>query len=214
MESGVSKEKLFLGGYKYKVYSEDPYLIVLESFLSDKEISDILKTVKDDQFQRSYVVEGNTGSAIHKDRTSSSAMLGRSSSETVRNIETRVNKIFNLSNVAYQEPYQLVRYGPGQKYSPHFDYFIENIPWAKKEVAERGQRVATILAYLQEPDGGGDTVFPRLGIRVPPKKGTAVLWFDMDGNGNVDPRTEHGGAEVSSGVKIAMNIWIRTKLYN
>jgi len=51
---------------------------------------------------------------------------------------------------------QILHYEHGQKYEPHFDYFMDKI---NQEIG--GHRVATVLMYLSDVDKGGETVFPR-----------------------------------------------------
>lgn len=54
------------------------------------------------------------------------------------------------------EPIQILRYERGQKYEPHFDFFMDKF---NQEFG--GHRVATVLIYLSDVDKGGETVFPR-----------------------------------------------------
>lgn len=72
----------------------------------------------------------------------------------------------------------------GQKYDPHCD-------WDSNGVAH--DRVLTLLLYLtdqQDPAAGGETAFPMagdgVGIAIAPKKGQAVLFYNLleDGNGD------------------------------
>ena len=51
---------------------------------------------------------------------------------------------------------QVLRYGIGQKYEAHQDYFDEN----DKANQQGGHRIATVLMYLSNVEYGGETVFP------------------------------------------------------
>lgn len=202
---------LNLSGYSYTTKCNDPCIIVIHDFLSDAEITSLLTTCSN-RFDRSFVVGDQDATSIHDQRTSSTCMLLKGETPIIASLEERVAKITNLDK-AYQEPFQLVKYEQHQQYAPHYDFFDVARPYGKKDVLLRGQRCLTILAYLMEPLSGGSTFFPRTGIHVMPTKGSAVLWFNTDKSGTVDPRTEHGGMPVHDGVKIAMNIWIRDKHY-
>jgi len=71
--------------------------------------------------------------------------------------------------------------------------------------------MATVIVYLQAPDEGGDTIFPKKGIRIHPKPGDALLFWDLTPTGEGDESTEHAGEPVISGTKWAMTKWIRQK---
>lgn len=67
----------------------------------------------------------------------------------------------------------------------------------------------TLFIYLSDVDEGGETDFPRLGLKVAPKKGRAVLWpsvFDDNPN-HSDPRSDHGALPVIRGTKYGANAW-------
>lgn len=104
------------------------------------------------------------------------------------------------------EPLVVLKYLPGQEYKPHFDY----VPNADT----RGQRIATALLYLNEPAGGGETDFPRLGIRVTPQRGKAIGFYNCDANGAPDSRTLHAGLPVTQGEKWLATLWFRERRYD
>jgi len=200
-----------LSGYRFTVKCRDPWIIVVHDLISDEEIAHLL-SLAERRFQRSYVVGKHDANTIDGRRTSSTCMFAKGESPILDEIEQRVGKISRLPRL-HQEPFQLVKYEAGQQYAPHFDYFHPDEPYAEKEIFTRGQRCLTILAYLVEPLSGGTTYFPRLSLHIPAVKGSAILWFNTDRDGNVDPRTEHGGMPVFAGTKVAMNMWMRTKPY-
>lgn len=200
-----------LRGFDFTIKCSDPFVAVVENFLSEGEINFLLSAAKD-RYKRSLVVGNDDMETVHSNRTSSSCMFSKSENPVLTYVQDKVARISG-QHVDCQEPFQLVKYDKEEKYSPHFDFFDENTPAGKKEVYARGQRWMTILAYLQEPEGGGTTYFPNLDLHIAPKRGTAVLWFNMDKNGDADDRTQHGGTPVEKGTKVAMNIWVRTKKY-
>lgn len=61
--------------------------------------------------------------------------------------------------------------------APHVDEF--DLDYTKDPIkAIGGERLMTFMVYLSSiPEGGGgNTVFPLLGLSVPPAKGTALFW--------------------------------------
>ena len=111
-----------------------------------------------------------------------------------------------------EEP-QVVRYRMGEK----FGYHCDALPPSMLEDGDGGQRVATLLVYLNDVDAGGATVFRSLGpdgapLRVKPRKGTALLFFPADCDGEGDDRTEHQ-AEVAMDEKWIAQLWIHEADY-
>ena len=95
------------------------------------------------------------------------------------------------------------RYLPGQEYAPHHDFGDDGTP---------EQRFLTLLLYIQLPDQGGATSFPKAfdgkGLQVIPARGDAVLFYNMLPDGNGDDLALHAGMPVQKGEKWVCNLWI------
>jgi prolyl 4-hydroxylase len=124
---------------------------------------------------------------------------------------------------SHGEPLQVTHYGEGGEYRPHFDYFVPDDEGARVHLRggnqlagvegttlRGGQRVATVIFYLNDPREGGGTHFPSLGLTLVPKTGTALYFENSRGRDGteVDPRTLHAGLPVIEGEK-----WIATKWF-
>lgn len=59
------------------------------------------------------------------------------------------------------EDIQVLRYEPGQKYDPHYDYFADKV-----NIARGGHRIVTVLMYLSDVEKGGETVFPSAEVSI------------------------------------------------
>jgi prolyl 4-hydroxylase len=112
---------------------------------------------------------------------------------------------------SHAEPAQVVRYLPGQKYNEHHDFFDRAAPSFAAKTRLGGQRLATVLAYLREPDSGGRTSFPKTRVGFDPRKGDALLWWNLKEDGKEDVMTLHAGEPVVSGEKWALNLWLRER---
>jgi prolyl 4-hydroxylase len=82
----------------------------------------------------------------------------------------------------------------------------------KQTERQCGPRILTFFIYLSDlpEDGGGGTDFPKLGLTIQPKKGSAVLWpsvYNSDPK-RMDKRFDHQALPVLNGTKFAMNGWI------
>ena len=65
------------------------------------------------------------------------------------------------------------------------------------------------MLYLNAVEGGGETDFPRLGVRIAPEPGLLVAWNNMDRRGRPNPNLLHAGMPVSAGVKYIVTQWYR-----
>lgn len=86
--------------------------------------------------------------------------------------------------VGANERFRGYRYGPGERFAPHFDGAFRR--------SETEESQLTFMVYLDEGCIGGDTEFLDLGIRVTPRPGLALLF---------QHRLLHAGLEVNVGVK-------------
>ena len=143
------------------------------------------------------------------ERTSHNGLLPKSDS-VVRAVVQRASHLAGLTP-SHAEAVQIVRYRPGEEYREHCDWFDpEGAQYAAK-VAQGGQRLMSVFCYLQECARGGETAFPRLGLRFAPRRGDAVVWFNLDEEGREDVRTLHQGCPVLDGEKWGMNVWLRQR---
>ena len=73
-----------------------------------------------------------------------------------------------------------------------------------------GPRILTALLYLSDVEEGGETVFPKLGIDISPKRGRLVIWPGVENTNNnrIDFRTMHGANSVVKGIKYVANFWV------
>merc|ERR1712061_434073 len=69
-------------------------------------------------------------------------------------------------------------------------------------------RVTTVMSILEEPEAGGATVWPFVGVYVFPEKGSAVWWFNTKSDSVPDPDTKHAACPVLLGQKWIGNKWI------
>lgn len=125
--------------------------------------------------------------------------------EDIKEIDL-IKKIESVTgiNVATQkasDQLQIASYSFGGHVGLHVDSLDKNAYLDK-----RGDRILTLLMYLNDVERGGLTVFPMFGTSVKPLKGSAVLWYNSLKNGKVDRRTVHAACPLILGQK-----WIATK---
>ncbi|MDP3311464.1 MAG: 2OG-Fe(II) oxygenase [Polaromonas sp.] len=185
-----------------------PDLLVLENLLDSDECLALIAAARP-RLQRSLTVALETGGEeVHDDRTSDGMFFTRGETGLVATIEARIAKLLDWP-VENGEGLQVLRYGPGAEYKPHYDYFDPAEPGSATILARGGHRVATLVIYLQEPDRGGATVFPDLRLQVAPRRGSAV--FFSYSQAHPCSQTLHGGMPVLAGEKWIATKWLRER---
>ena len=185
-----------------------PRVIVFGNLLACEECGQLIAAAKL-RLARSLTVETQTGGeALNIDRTSDGMFFERGENAVVAALERRIAALLRWP-VEFGEGLQILRYRPGAQYRPHYDYFDPDEPGTPTILRRGGQRLATLVMYLQEPESGGGTTFPDVGFEVAPKLGTGVF-FSYD---RPDPATRslHGGAPVLAGEKWVATKWLRER---
>ena len=75
----------------------------------------------------------------------------------------------------------------------------------------KGQRIRTCLVYLNDDFEGGETEFPRLGIKFRGRTGEALVFDNVGPNGVGDMNTVHTGLPPMRGEKWLLSQWMRSK---
>ncbi|MBJ7313414.1 2OG-Fe(II) oxygenase [Rugamonas sp. CCM 8940] len=189
-----------------------PVVVLLGGVLDDAECA-AMQAHCAERYSRSTVTPEEDGrSAVHAGRTSDMAYIARGDCAVADRVEQRLAALAHWP-LDRGEPFQLQRYGVGNEYRAHFDWLNPDAAGHREHLARGGQRLATFILYLGEVERGGATVFPKLGLEVFPRKGSALFFLNTDATGQPDPRTLHAGAPVLSGSKVIANKWLRAGRY-
>ena len=143
------------------------------------------------------------GCAQSPDAPLSHAVPPAPAAQLLHKIQLLTHKPFS-----HMELPQVARYTDSQRYVEHYDGVDPHTPAGKAFVASGGQRVATVLMYLNDVDVGGGTSFRRINVEIKPRKGHAVIFFPAFMNGELDPDALHAGMP-PTGVKWVSQVWIR-----
>ncbi len=149
--------------------------------------------------------------AVGKDdrayRTSESGDLDRGD-PLVAAIDARIAGLLGL-DVRHGETLQGQRYAVGQVFRAHQDWFVVGSHYWDAQRSQGGQRTWTAMIYLDEPVGGGETVFSRAGLTVTPHAAMLLAWDNMDATGEPNEQALHESVAVSAGVKTIVTKWFR-----
>ncbi len=211
-DADLDESPLYLDGGDRRVHvlqvMYNPRVIVFGGLLSDQECEGLI-ALATPRLARSLTVATDTGGEeVNQDRTSNGMFFQRGENDLVRCIEARIGRLLNWP-VEHGEGLQVLHYKPGTEYKPHYDYFDPEQPGTPTILKRGGQRVATLVMYLGEPDKGGGTVFPEVHMEVAPKRGNAVF-FSYE-RPHPSTRTLHGGAPVLAGEKWIATKWLRER---
>uniref|UniRef100_A0A061R6Q9 procollagen-proline 4-dioxygenase n=2 Tax=Tetraselmis sp. GSL018 TaxID=582737 RepID=A0A061R6Q9_9CHLO len=187
-------------------------------FLSPEE-ADHIKALAEPELSRSGVVDTATGqSKVDDIRTSSGTFLKRKETDIVAAVEQRIAE-WTLLPLEYGESLQVLRYENAQKYKAHWDYFFH-----EEGRSNGGNRICTVLMYLEDTEEGGETTFPNIPapgganegfsecardvLAVKPTKGAAVMFWSTKPTGELNRESLHEACPVIRGTKWSAVKWI------
>jgi prolyl 4-hydroxylase len=191
---------------------EQPALAVLGGVLSDDECQQLIELARP-RLARSTVVDPLTGVNAAADYRNSEGMFFRlAESSYISRLDQRISRLMNAP-VENGEGLQVLRYGPGGRSAPHFDFLIPSNTANEASLERSGQRTSTLIVYLNDVPQGGATAFPAIGLSVTPRRGNAVYFEYANSRQQLDGKSLHAGAPVIEGEKWAMTKWMRTRRF-
>jgi len=191
---------------------EQPVLAVLDGVLSAAECDQLIELARH-RLRPSTVVDLLTGEdKIAEYRDSDGMFFELQETPFIAMLDRRISEVMNCP-VENGEGLQVLRYGPGAKNTPHFDFLVPANQANRESLARSGQRISTMVIYLNDVMRGGETVFPEAGLSVLPKKGNGVYFEYANSRRQVDPKSAHAGGAVHEGEKWAVTKWMRERRF-
>jgi len=183
---------------------ESPPVFIVQDFLNDEECAALIQTAGP-LLQRSKT-HAAAGSEATKGRTSLTCHLEKK----VYPCPILLKKIHHLTRKPYghMELPQVARYASSQRYVEHYDGVDPHTEAGRSFCHAGGQRVATVLVYLNDVSDGGCTYFKRLDLAIKPDKGTALVFFPGFMNGELDTDALHAGMPAID-TKWVSQVWLR-----
>lgn len=204
----TSDRRVFIGA---KV--ERPVIITFDNLMSHEECDQLI-ALSQSRMKSSRVVDNETGKEeLHPERTSTGTFFNICENEFITTLDRRIAEVMHWP-MENGEGIQILNYQPGAEYRAHFDFFPYDLKGSQQHLATGGQRVSTLVMYLNDVEQGGETTFPDVGVSVVPKKGAAVYFEYCNSKGQVDPLTLHAGNPVIKGEKWIATKWMRQHKYN
>ncbi len=213
--------------FKYEPLNNDPHIGLFRDFFSPSDVESLKSEGLDGGLHSTpYTVPGGETRLftsqrvskrlhLHDDDSAAAEAASRKISLATR---WRVHQEFSAS-----EHFHLINYGIGGQIEVHVDNWgpgahshpggARHKNWKSHQSISRLQnrflyRIVTFLGYLSEPESGGRTVFPQLGLSVKPEAGTALFWLTAKEDGDYDSRMFHMGCPVLHGDKWVVTKWV------
>ena len=178
---------------------------ITDNLITPEEADYIMK-IASPKFEKSTILSGNNDSI----RKSETAWLSKNDS-VIKTIYKRFSTYYKF-NIDNAEDFQVVKYEPGGFYNEHHDSCCDDTDHCRDFARQSGQRVLTILIYLNDEFEGGHTSFPNLGLNLKADKYGGIVFYPLELGGNrCHPNSLHKGTPVTSGTKYICNIWVREK---
>lgn len=178
----------------------------IENFLGEEECLQIIKMI-DANNAPSLVATSYNHGETNDFRTSSTSNLD-GNNLLVRGLHQKIADQLGLE-MARGESLQGQVYETGQYFKPHTDYFEGD--HYQQHCQASGNRTHTLMIYLNDVPEGGQTDFAQIGKTVVPKLGKAVIWRNMDDEGNTLYDSLHEGTPPTQGKKYVITSWWREK---
>lgn len=193
---------------KKNMISLEPEVFTIDNFLNNKECEHIIKLAKP-HLKRS-VVSGDKKGFISDLRTNSNCWIAHDTDKITHDVAQKISKLVNIP-LKNAEAFHVIHYDLKQEYKNHYDaYLFDNSPKSIRCLKNGGQRLKTVLCYLNDVVKGGSTKFTILKKEVKPAKGKLLMFSNVYNNSNIrHPSSEHCGSPVEKGVKYAFNLWFR-----
>lgn len=164
------------------------------------------------RLQPSMVNDSTTGQMRqHPMRTAHTSAFGPPDRDLIIAVlQTRAAKLTGLPIVQHEAP-NVISYEPGQQFGLHVDYVDPQNPNFARELSVLGQRIVTVVTYLNDEFEDAPTQFPQLKLNIRGDVGDAIAWSNVRPDGQPDPTTVHAGLPPTSGRKWVLSQWLRNK---
>jgi prolyl 4-hydroxylase len=190
--------------------AERPMLAVLNNVLGADECAELIEMARP-RLEPSTVVDPATGRDVVTGLRTSFGMFFRPlENPFIARLDRRIAEIMGLP-IEHGEGLQILHYPVGAGSAPHYDFLVPSNAANQASIARSGQRVSTMVSYLNDVPAGGETHFPALGWAVSPQRGNAVYFEYCNSEGEVDHASLHASNAVEQGEKWVATKWMRAR---
>jgi len=190
---------------------EDPRICNFPGFVSERVCDWLIERARG-RLERARVYDAHQQADVVDDsRTNSFAVFSAMEADLVHLlVQTRMS-VGCGQPVSHMEASTVLHYAVGQTIGHHYDFVDPAHPGYAEEVRTRGHRVVTFLVYLNAGYEGGETIFPRIGVRHVGQRGEGLLFVNTLPDGQANLRTLHSGEPPTRGEKWVFSQFVRDR---
>jgi prolyl 4-hydroxylase len=189
----------------FKVPAQGLDIFIVRDFLTVAECAEVIALIDKDRVPSGLLAD----TPDPEFRTSESCNLRLTDPINIL-VERKINALTGIGP-SHGETIQGQRYAKGQQFKEHHDFFYTSEPYWPEQERQGGQRTWTAMIFLNEPEGGGQTHFPKANVRVTPRTGNLLAWNNLDSFGQPNTFSLHTGCPVDGGVKYVITKWYRER---
>ncbi len=190
--------------YKFpftKIYTQ-------RNFLSKQECTELIEEIEDN-LEPSCIANPDDRRTVSDYRTSSSASFNYRKTNIGTDTDLKISRYLKLDPFI-GEWVQGQKYGPGEYYKEHHDFFHPFTEEYKTYTEWMGQRTWTFMVYLNDVKKGGETYFKHLNLAIKPERGMAVFWNNLYPFGWPNLKTMHEALPPLEEEKYIITKWFRS----
>lgn len=183
-------------------------LTLLPEFITQDECKNLIGLIDKDLNESTVGLGGER--IVDNSRKSQTAYLCDCSKEVMK-IKNQIALELGV-NVNQMEGLQGQKYVKGGYFNEHHDGFdAVNI---KKFGLHSGNRIKTLMIFLNMEMEGGVTTFPAVERSFMPLTGCAITWDNLREDGKLQPAAKHTAEKVAFGEKYIVTAWIRENAWD
>jgi len=124
----------------------------------------------------------------------------------IKSMNVKFSQMLNVP-IDNGEPLQGAFYSTGSYFRTHTDFFEAHEE--EQYCRNSGQRIWSVMAFLNDGIEGGERVFPHYEKKFFPTEGTIIAWRNISPEGYKLPESAHYDSEVIKGNHAVLFKWFR-----
>jgi prolyl 4-hydroxylase len=193
------------------VVHDDPRICAFPKFVSEPVCDHLIERARP-KLERARVYDADRQTDfVDESRTNSAAAFNIMEADLVHLMVQARMSVGCGQPVNHMEAATVLHYAVGETIGTHYDFVDPAHPGYAEEIRRFGHRVITFLVYLNAGYEGGETVFPRLGVSHPGRRGEGLFFVNTHADGRADLRTLHSGLPPTRGEKWVFSQFVRNR---